>query len=156
MQGFKYFIVDNNEKIINELLYNFKNCKIDESSQKIKLCTMTFDTSVWEKLPHSIKEQLNETAQNFFHLLHQFAKLKKSSKMSIVIVENNLQELTSGTCGIFQLYFYKNLFDPSIQSKIINHKSLTIDTIKTLLNEIFSTETQENERKIKQFKQEFL
>ena len=76
--------------------------------------------------------------------------------MNIVIVENNLQELTSGTCGIFQLYFYKNLFDLSIQSKIINHKNLTIETIKMLLNEIFSTETQENEHRIKQFKQEFL
>ena len=88
--------------------------------------------------------------------MNQFAKLKKSTKMNIVIVENNLQELTSGTCGIFQLYFYKNLFDPSIQSKVINHKNLTSETIKILLNEIFSTETKLNEYIIKEFKQEFL
>ena len=156
LEGFKYFIVDNDEKIIDELLYNFKNCKIDEADQKIKMCTMNFDSIVWEKLSHNKKAQLNETALNFFHLLHQFAKLKKSNEMNIIIVENNLQELTSPTCGIFQLYFYKNLFDPSIQSKIINHKNLTIDTIKTLLNEIFTTETKENEHRIKQFKQEFL
>ena len=131
--GFKYFIVDNNQKIINELLYNFKNCKIDEQNQKIKLCTMNFDSLVWEKLPHNKKAQLNEVALNFFQLLYQFAKLKKTTKMNIVIVENNLQELTSGTCGIFELYFYKNLFDPNIQSKIINHKNVTIETIKTLI-----------------------
>ena len=71
-------------------------------------------------------------------------------------MENNLQEHTSPTCGIYQLYFYKNFFDPSIQSKIINHKNLTIDTIKTLLNEIFTTETKENKHRIKQFKQELL
>ena len=156
LQGFRYFIVDNDEKIIDELLYNFKNCKIDEADQKIKLCTMTFDSTVWEKLLHNKKGQLNETALNFFHLLYQFAKLKKSNKMNIVIVENNLEELTSPTCGIFQLYFYKNLFDPSIQSKIINHRNLTIDTIKTFLNDIFTTEAKENEHRIKLFKQEFL
>ena len=98
---------------------------------------MTFDSSIWDKLVQNKKEQLNETARNFFHLLYQFAKLKKSSTMNIIIVENNLQELTSGTFGIFQLYFYKNLFDPSIQNKII----------KTNI---------ENKHRIRQFKQEFL
>ena len=77
LEGFKYFIVDNDEKIIDELLYNFKNCKVDEANKKIKLCTMTFDSNVWEKLSHQQKSQLNETATNFFHLLYQFAKLKK-------------------------------------------------------------------------------
>ena len=76
--------------------------------------------------------------------------------MNIVIVENDLQELSSPTCGIFQLYFYKNLFDPSIQSAIINHKNLNMTTVETLLNEIFTTISQENEKRIKLFKQEFL
>ena len=156
LEGFKYFIVDNDEKIIDELLYNFKNCKIDEANLKIKLCIMTFDSNIWERLSHQKKSQLNETASNLFHLRYQFAKLKKSNKMNIVIVENNLQELSSPTCGIFQLYFYKNLFDPAIQSNILQHKNLNIETIKTLLNEIFTGETQENERRIKLFKQEFL
>ena len=127
LEGFKYFTVDNGEKIIDELLYNFKKCKTDETNLKIKLCTVTFDSNIWEKLSHQKKSQLNETATNFFHLLYQFAKLKKSNKMNIAIVENNLQELSSPTCGIFQLYFYKNLFDPAIQSDIIHHKSLTVE-----------------------------
>ena len=156
LEGFKYFIVDNDERIIDELLYNFKNCKIDEANLKVKLCTMTFDSTIWEKLSHQKNSQLTETATNFFHLLYQFAKLKKSNKMNIIIIENNLQELSSPTCGIFQLYFYKNLFDPAIQSNILQHKNLNIETIKTLLNEIFTAETQENERRIKLFKQEFL
>ena len=157
LEGFKYFIVNNDEKIIGKLLYNFKNCKVDDANMKIKLCTMTFDSNVWEKLSHQKKSQLNETATNFFHLLYQFAKLKKkSNKMNIVIIKNNLQELSSSTCGIFQLYFYKNLFDPSIQCLILQHKNLNTETIKTLLNEIFTIETKENERRIKLFKQEFL
>ena len=157
LEGFRYFIVDNDEKIIDELLYNFKNCEINDASQKIKLCTMTFDSSVWEKLSHAKKRTIKRySSEFFFHLLQQFAKLKKTTKMNIVIVQNNLQELMSSTCGIFQLYFYKNLFDPSIQSKIINHQNLTVDTIQTLLNEIFTTEASENKYKIKQFKQEYL
>ena len=71
--------------------------------------------------------------------------------MNIVIIENNLQELSSSTRGIFQLYFYKNLFDPAVQSMILQHKNLNIETVKTLLNEIFTSETQENERRIKLF-----
>ena len=103
-------------------MYNFKNCKIDNADVKINLCTMTFDSIVWDKMPKQKKSQLNETATYFFHLLYQFAKLKKSNKMNIVILENNLQELTSSTCGIFQLCFYKNLFDPSIKSNILEQK----------------------------------
>ena len=72
--------------------------------------------------------------------------------MNIVIFENNLQELSSSTCGIFQLYFYKKLFDPSIQSLILQHKNLNTEIVKTLLNEIFTTEAKENERRIKPFK----
>ena len=156
LEGFKYFIVDNDEKIIDKLLYNFEKCKIDDANAKIQLCTMTFDTNVWDKLPKNKKSQLNETATYFFHLLYQFAKLKQSKQMKIVIVETNLQELKSSTCGIFQLYFYKNLFDPSIKSNIIEQKTLNTSTISVLLNEIFTLQTEENERRVKIFKQEFL
>ena len=149
-------IVDNDEKIIDELLCNFKNCKNDNADAKIKLCTMTFDSTTWDTISNHKKSQLNETATYLFHLLYQFAKLKKTSKMNIVIVENDLQELTSPTCGIFQLYFYKNLFDPSIRSTILGQKNLNATTIQLLLNEIFTSEAQENERRIKLFKQEFL
>ena len=137
-------------------MYNFKNCKIDNADAKIKLCSMTFDSTIWDKMSNQKKSQLNETATYFFHLLYQFAKLKKTNKMNIVILENDLQELTSSTCGIFQLYFYKNLFDPSIRSTILEQKNLNTTTVQILLNEFFTSETQENERRIKLFKQEFL
>ena len=156
LEGFKYFIVDNDEKIIDKLLYNFENCKIDDANTKIGLCTMTFDTNIWDKLPKNKKSQLNETENFFFHLLYQFAKLKQSKQMKIVIVKTNLQELKSSTCGIFQLYFYKNLFDPSIKSNIIEQKALNTSTVQILLNKIFTSQTEENERRVKLFKQEFL
>ena len=41
VEGFKLFIVNNDQKIINELLYNFKKCK-SKSSQKLKLAPSNF------------------------------------------------------------------------------------------------------------------
>ena len=57
--------------------------------------------------------------------------------MNLLILENTIQELTSVTCGQFQLYFYKNLFDPDDQSKTLNHQKLTKNTLETRINEIF-------------------
>ena len=67
--------------------------------------------------------------------------------MKIVLLDDQLQELTTDTCGIFQLYFYRNLFEPSADSKLINDEFLTEQTVATLLNEIFSTDKYENEEK---------
>ena len=106
-------------------------------------------------MTHTKKEQLTETAQNFFHLLQQFAKLKKTNDMSILILEQPVQNLTSSNCGIFQLYFYKNLFDPDEKSKIINHENLNKHTIEVIFNEIFAADVDENEHLITKFKEEY-
>ena len=37
--------------------------------------------------------------------------------MKIILLDDQLQDLTTYTCGIFQLYFYKNLLDPVRDSK---------------------------------------
>ena len=107
LDGFKFFIVNNDENIIDELLQNFKKCKI--TNQKISLCTMKFSSNNWEKLVHTKKEQLTDTAQKFFHLLSEFLKSKRTNEMNIIIVEHPVQEVISSTCSLFQLYFYKNL-----------------------------------------------
>ena len=101
------------------------------------------------------KIQLTETAQNFFHLLEQFGKLKKSRCMNILILENAVQNLISATCGSFQLYFYKSFFDPDEKSKIINHKILNKSTLHTIINEFFSTEIEGNEYLITNFNEEY-
>ena len=77
LERFKIFIVDNDQQIINALLYNFKECE-SKPAQKLKLCTMKFYVETWQKMSQKTKDQLTDTAQNFFHLLEQFAKLKKS------------------------------------------------------------------------------
>ena len=155
LDGFKFLIVDNNEKIIDELLFNFKKSKISLTDQTLTLCEMKFSVDSWENMIHTKKEQLTETARNFFHLLQQFAKLKKTNDMSILILEQPVQNLTSSNCGIFQLYFYKNLFDPDEKSKIINHENLNKHTIEVIFNEIFAADVDENEHLITKFKEEY-
>ena len=60
-----------------------KKCKISLTDQKLTLCEMKFSVDSWENMTHTKKEQLTETAQNFFHLLQQFANTKKTNDMSI-------------------------------------------------------------------------
>ena len=85
----------------------------------------------------------------------QFGKLKKTNDLNILIVEHPVQELTSSTCSLFQLYFYKNIFDPEEKSKIINHVTLHKRTIEAILNEIFTTDVNETEQVIEKFKEEY-
>ena len=70
------------------------------------------------------KEQLTDTAQNFFHLLNEFSKLKRTNEMNTLIVEHPVQEITHSSCCLLQSYFYKNILDPDEKSKIINHATL--------------------------------
>ena len=116
---------------------------------------MKFSINVWEKLPHTKKEQLTDTAQNFFHLLAQFAKLKRTNDMNILIVKHTVQELTSSACGLFQLYFCKNIFDQEEKSKIVNHETLNKRIIEVILNRTFTSDVNENEQVTEKFKEEY-
>ena len=52
---------------------------------------------------------------------------------------------------MYQIYFYVNLFNPLENTSIISQKSLNKRTIEKLLNEILSTDRQENENRMEQF-----
>ena len=69
--------------------------------------------------------------------------------MKIILLDDQLQELTTDTCGTFQLYFY--LFDPVRDSKIVDDEFLTKKAITTLLNDVFSTNKEANEQEMKLF-----
>ena len=62
-----------------------------------------------------------------------------------------VENLDSVTCGIFQLYFYNNIFNPEKNSKIQDKTKLNKRTIETLLNKLFVLNNQEtNEATIRQ------
>ena len=76
--------------------------------------------------------------------------------MNILIIENQIQDLTGSTCGYFQLYFYKNFLDPDEKSKFISHRTLNKSTLQTIMNEIFSTDIKETEYIAKNFKGQYI
>ena len=63
-------------------------------------------------------------------------------------MEDRIQDLDSVTCGIFQIYFYDNLFHPDKDSKIQNKTKLNKKTIEILLNELFVLDDQQQNEKI--------
>ena len=96
LDGFKIFIVNNQENVINDLLHNFKRCESSSSTKdKLILCSMKFCVNKWRQLEQKTKGQLMETAQKIFHLLDQFAKLKQTRCTNIIILENRVQNLLS-------------------------------------------------------------
>ena len=54
LEGFKLFIVNDKEEIINQLLYNFSKCKM-KLNRKLTLCSTTFCAETWEKMSHKTK-----------------------------------------------------------------------------------------------------
>ena len=147
--GLKEFIIDNDKRIFDRSFYGIE--KINKKDTKINLTYLQFDIEAYKK---TNKHYLTPTAQNFFHTLNEFDKVHKNKIVDVYMVDDQLQNLKSDTCGIFQLYFYTNLFVPKNNSKIITNKALNLKTIETLLNEIFSLNISENEHLVETFAEE--
>ena len=67
------------------------------------------------------------------------------------MVEERVQDLESATCGIFQIYFYENLFNPEENSSIQKETKLKKTTVEKLLNELFSLDDVDNENKMEEY-----
>ena len=60
-----------------------------------------------------------------------------------------MQDLDTVTCGIFEIYFYGNLFNPDKSSKIQKKTKLNKKTIEILVNELLVLNDQQQNKKIK-------
>ena len=70
------------------------------------------------------------------------------------LVDNQLQKIETGICGIFQLCLYLNLFTLLENSSIVNDKRLLKLILEKLLNEIFYLDRAKKESLVKQFAEE--
>ena len=148
LDGLKYFIVQEDKKIIEKVLFGTE--KMTRSDNKITLCKIQFNLNACKKLSKTELDSLSDTAANFFHFIQAFGnKLKLRNFVNIRTVEDRVQDLNSSTCGIFQLYFYDNLFIPDEKSKIQNNNRLNKKTIETLLNELIALDNQNENKKKK-------
>ena len=147
--GLKEFIIDNDRNAIDEFFYGLE--KMNKNDKKINLTYVQFDVTSYEQTD---KLKLTKTAHDFFHTLYEFGRVHNRETVDVFMVDDCLQDLESDTCGIFQLYFYTNLFLPKENIKIINNAKLTKKTISTLLNEIFTLDINENEERVEAFAKE--
>ena len=123
--------------------------KMDRTDKKITLCKVKFSLSACKELTEDEILSLSDTARQFFYFVQSFGnKLKLRSFVNIWMVEDRLQDLKTSTCSIFQIYFYKNLFDPEEETKINRETRLTKKTVETLLNGIFTLDDVQNELKM--------
>ena len=101
------------------------------------------------KLIHLVKQL------EIFYFIQAFGiKLKLKSFVNIWVVEDRIQDIDSNACGIFQLHFYENLFNPDKNSKIQNKNKLKKNTVEMLLNELYSLDDKENEIKMEEYADE--
>ena len=143
----KHFIIQDDKEIVDKILIGIE--KMDRTENKITLSKIIFNLGACKQQSEDEILSLSETAKNFFYFLQAFRnKLKLRSFVNIWMVEDRLQDLESATCGIFQIYFYENLFNPKENSKIQGETKLNKKTVETLLNEIFSMDDNENEIKM--------
>ena len=114
---------------------------------------MRWSKNTCKSLSEQEIDSLSGTARNFFRFVQAFGiKLKLINFVNIWMVEDRVQDLNSSTCGIFQLYFYDNLFNPNENSKIQGNTKLTKRTIETLLNELFPLDNKNsNKQKREQY-----
>ena len=92
---------------------------------------------------------MTDTAIDLLHLINKFGKLHKlKNEVTLHFIDDQLQMIEKDMCATYQLYFYVYLFIILEDSRIINEKSLTKQTIEKLLNEILTTDRQESERRI--------
>ena len=125
---------------------------MNRTDQKITLCKIKFNLGACKELSKKEIDSLSNTARDFFYFVQVFGiKLKLRSFVNIWMVEDRIQDLDSNSCGIFQLYFYENLFNPDQNSKIQNETKFKKTTVETLLNELFSLDDKENEIKMVEY-----
>ena len=150
--GFKKFIIDNDEKLLNKILFNIKT--FGKNDRKVTLISLTFSMVQYQKMKGL--SELRTTTQDLLHLMYEIGKLHDvKDEINVFTVDDQLQKTETDTCGIFQLYFYYNLFKPLKSSSIIESSSLGRNTIEKLLNEIFNLNQDANERTVSQFALEY-
>ena len=144
-EGFKKFIIDNDRKLLNKVLFNLD--KFQKSDRKITLISLKFSMQEYEKIKDT--KQLKTTTQDLLHLMYEFGKLHNiQDEVTVFSLDEQLQKIETDTCRIFQIYFYYNLFNPFTNSSIIKDNAISKHTIQKLLNEIFTLNQEQTEKVI--------
>ena len=98
---------------------------------------------------------MSQTTIDLVHLINQYGKKHRlRNKFIVHLADDQLQMIEKDKRGMYQIYFYINLFNPLDKSGILSGKNLNKITIEKLLNETLSTDRKKNEIRIEAFTQE--
>ena len=123
--------------MIKKILFGTE--KMTRTDNKITLFNIRLNLNASKNLSADQLHALSHIV-TFFILFKLFgSKLKLLNFVNIWMVEDNpwVQILDSVTWGIFQLYFYDNLFNPNENRRIQDKTKFNKKTIETLLNKLF-------------------
>ena len=149
--GFQKFVIDNDVNILNKIIFGIQ--KFKKKDQKITIISLKFSMREYEKIKTG--HRLRPTTQDLLHLIYEYGRLHNiTDSVTVHSVDDQLQKIETDTCGIFQLYFYFNLFVPFENSSIVDDNKLSKRTVEKLLNEIFSLDRDRNEEIIERFAKE--
>ena len=123
VDGLKSFIIQDDKKVIEKIL--FETEQLTRTDNKITLVNIKFNLNACKNLSKRELDNLSNTTRDFFYFVQSFRnKLKLRDFVNIWMVEDTVQDFNSVTCGIFQIYFYDNLFNPDQNSIIQDKKRL--------------------------------
>ena len=102
---------------------------LERKDKKVTIITLIFSMNENEKIKNA--NRLSTTTQDLLHLMNKFGKNHNlKNEVMVHFVDDQLQKTETGTCGIFQLYFYVSLLNPVENSQIISDKTLTKKPLK--------------------------
>ena len=146
--GLLDFIVNNDLDVFKCVIPGqFK--QIFKKGNKITLLKCSFNLNNYEKLKQKQFDKLTPAASHFFKFLYDFGKYKKiKNTVKVVTVDDNLQSFDTDYCGPIRMYFYFSLLEPLKGSVVAESSSKKLDAklIGEMMNEIFNTNTRQNER----------
>ena len=146
--GLLNFIVNNDLDVFKRVIPGqFK--QIFKKDNKITLLKCSFNLNNYEKLKQKQFDNLTPAASHFFKFLYDFGKYKKiKNTVKVVTVDDILQSFDTDYCGPFRMYFYFSLLEPLKGSVVAESSSKKLDAklIGEMMNEIFNTNTRQNER----------
>ena len=110
----KSLIIQNDQKVIEKILLGTE--QLTRTDKQITLVNIKFSLNACKNLSKNELDKLSDTARDFFYFVQSFGdKLKLRDFV-------NLQDPDTVNCGIFQIYFYDNLFNHDKSSKIQDKK----------------------------------
>ena len=123
VDGVKTFIIQEDKKVVQKILFG-KEQSI-RTDNKITLVNIKFNLNACKNLSKKELDNLSDTARDFFYFVQSLGnKPRLRNFVNIWMVEDRVQNRSSVTCDIFQIYFHDNLFNPDQNSKIQNKKQL--------------------------------